>query len=75
MDEKLHRSSTVRMGIRVVQRAFAPPSPNSYIPGGPGRTNKERAKQNKKNLLFNCKSSPMPLKCARGQEGSYYPFR
>ncbi|XP_067006688.2 phosrestin-2 [Anabrus simplex] len=28
-DEKLHRRSTVRMGIRVVQRAAAPPAPSS----------------------------------------------
>nr|XP_022900027.1 phosrestin-2-like [Onthophagus taurus] len=32
IEEKLQRRATVRMGIRVVQRAFAPPSPYLYSP-------------------------------------------
>ncbi|XP_050293453.1 arrestin homolog [Anthonomus grandis grandis] len=58
MDEKLHKRATVRMGIRVVQRAFAPPSPYRYVPGA-GRTTKEQAKLNKKALLYGCKSAPL----------------
>ncbi|KAF7266250.1 hypothetical protein GWI33_020404 [Rhynchophorus ferrugineus] len=58
IDEKLHKRTTVRMGIRVVQRAFAPPSPYRYVPGG-GRTTKEQAKLNRKALLFGCKSAPL----------------
>ncbi|KAH1005435.1 hypothetical protein HUJ04_006425, partial [Dendroctonus ponderosae] len=57
IDEKLHKRTTVRMGIRVVQRAFAPPSPYQYVPGG-GKTSKEQAKMNRKALLFGCKSEP-----------------
>lgn len=49
------------MGIRVVQRAFAPPSPYLYVPGGSGKTCKERAKQNRKILLFGCKSAPLDV--------------
>ncbi|XP_030764416.1 arrestin homolog [Sitophilus oryzae] len=59
MDEKLHKRTTVRMGIRVVQRAFAPPSPYRYVPGYGGRTTKEQAKFNRKALLFGCKSAPL----------------
>lgn len=58
IDEKLHKRTTVRMGIRVVQRAFAPPSPYRYVPGG-GKTTKEQAKMNRKALLFGCKSAPL----------------
>ncbi|CAH1990547.1 unnamed protein product [Acanthoscelides obtectus] len=50
------------MGIRVVQRAFAPPSPNLYVPGGTGKTCREKAKMNKKTLLFGCKSVPVQIK-------------
>ncbi|XP_044757226.1 arrestin homolog isoform X2 [Coccinella septempunctata] len=50
-DEKFHRRGTVRMGIRVVQRAFAPPSPYEYIPGGSQKTNRDRAKEHRKALL------------------------
>nr|CAI5840062.1 unnamed protein product [Callosobruchus analis] len=50
------------MGIRVVQRAFAPPSPNLYVPGGTGKTCREKAKLNKKTLLFGCKSVPVQIK-------------
>ncbi|CAG9766760.1 unnamed protein product [Ceutorhynchus assimilis] len=56
IDEKLHKRTTVRMGIRVVQRAFAPPSPYRYVPGG-GKTTKEQAKMNRKALLYGCKSA------------------
>lgn len=58
MEEKLHKRTTVRMGIRVVQRAFAPPSPYRYSPGT-GKTSKEQAKINRKALLFGCKSAPI----------------
>ncbi|XP_017771215.1 PREDICTED: arrestin homolog isoform X2 [Nicrophorus vespilloides] len=52
-DEKFHRKTTVRMGIRVVQRVFAPPSPYGYDPmasttSGSGKT-----------TLFGCKSAPL----------------
>lgn len=67
-DEKLHRRSTVRMGIRVVQRAFAPPSPHRYIPGGPRKTCRERVKQNKK-ILFGSKSVPMEIKYDTTEQG------
>nr|CAH7722668.1 unnamed protein product [Callosobruchus chinensis] len=50
------------MGIRVVQRAFAPPSPDLYVPGGTGKTCREKAKLNKKTLLFGCKSVPVQIK-------------
>ncbi|KAK9874866.1 hypothetical protein WA026_005681 [Henosepilachna vigintioctopunctata] len=50
-DEKFHRRATVRMGIRVVQRAFAPPSPQHYVPGGIQKTNRDRAKEHRKALL------------------------
>ncbi|CAH0559664.1 unnamed protein product [Brassicogethes aeneus] len=66
-DEKLHRRTTVRMGIRVVQRAYAPPSPYLYVPGGGGKTGKEKAKQNKKALLFGCKSSPLESQFPRDE--------
>ncbi|XP_045469332.1 beta-arrestin-2-like isoform X2 [Harmonia axyridis] len=50
-DEKFHKRATVRMGIRVVQRAFAPPSPYQYVPGGLQKTNRDRAKEHRKALL------------------------
>ncbi|XP_023311892.1 uncharacterized protein LOC108913808 isoform X1 [Anoplophora glabripennis] len=67
-DEKLHRRTTVRMGIRVVQRAFAPPSPHMYVPGGGGSTCKERAKQNMKALLSGCKSAPLEATFTKGEQ-------
>ncbi|XP_076259254.1 phosrestin-2 isoform X2 [Rhynchophorus ferrugineus] len=67
IDEKLHKRTTVRMGIRVVQRAFAPPSPYRYVPGG-GRTTKEQAKLNRKALLFGCKSAPLDNRFFTSQE-------
>lgn len=53
------------MGIRVVQRAFAPPSPYLYNPGGKCTTittsaTKERHKH--KITLFGCKSAPLESK-------------
>ncbi|KAL1490953.1 hypothetical protein ABEB36_011621 [Hypothenemus hampei] len=69
IDEKLHKRTTVRMGIRVVQRAFAPPSPYRYVPGG-GKTTKEQAKINKKVLLFGCKSAPLGNRFFNPQGGS-----
>nr|XP_023024916.1 uncharacterized protein LOC111512985 [Leptinotarsa decemlineata] len=59
VDEKLHRRSTVRMGIRVVQRAFAPPAPEMYDPGSTGRKRRDKSKQNRKSLLFGCRSAPL----------------
>ncbi|XP_066246741.1 arrestin homolog [Euwallacea similis] len=67
IDEKLHKRTTVRMGIRVVQRAFAPPSPYRYVPGG-GKTSKEQAKINRKALLFGCKSAPLDNRFFTHQE-------
>lgn len=57
------------MGIRVVQRAFAPPSPYLYNPGGEGRTCKEKAKQNMKALLSGCKSAPLEATFTKGEQG------
>lgn len=48
------------MGIRVVQRAFAPPSPHLYNPGGTNGTTKDRNKH--KITLFGCKSAPLESK-------------
>ncbi|ENN81962.1 hypothetical protein YQE_01673, partial [Dendroctonus ponderosae] len=67
IDEKLHKRTTVRMGIRVVQRAFAPPSPYQYVPGG-GKTSKEQAKMNRKALLFGCKSEPFQNRLLTNQD-------
>ncbi|KAG5869613.1 hypothetical protein JTB14_031792 [Gonioctena quinquepunctata] len=67
-DEKLHRRSTVRMGIRVVQRAFAPPAPDMYVPGGHGRTCREKAKENRKALLFGCKSAPVDVNLTKNSQ-------
>ncbi|XP_060526182.1 phosrestin-2-like isoform X2 [Cylas formicarius] len=62
-DEGHQKRAMIRMGIRVVQRAFAPPSPKHYAPGA-GRTTKEQAKQNRKALLYGCRSAPLELKFA-----------
>lgn len=61
-DEKLHRRTTVRMGIRVVQRALAPPSPRQFNLSGPSAfSTKDRSKRK----TFGCKfgqefKSPVP---------------
>nr|XP_015839691.1 PREDICTED: arrestin homolog isoform X2 [Tribolium castaneum] len=60
-DEKFHRKATVRMGIRVVQRAYAPPSPHLYNPRHLSRS------QNKK-TLFGCKSAPLDVKFPKEQQ-------
>lgn len=60
-DEKFHRKATVRMGIRVVQRAYAPPSPHLYNPSNLSRS------QNKK-TLFGCKSAPLDVKFPKEQQ-------
>ncbi|XP_072386467.1 arrestin homolog [Diabrotica undecimpunctata] len=70
VDEKLLRRSTIRMGIRVVQRAFAPPSPHLYVPGGSGKTGRERAKHNRKALLFGLKTTPMDVTCPKSEKES-----
>ncbi|CAG9856235.1 unnamed protein product [Phyllotreta striolata] len=70
VDEKLHRRSTIRMGIRVVQRAFAPPSPHMYVPGGASRTCRDRAKQHRKALLFGIKSAPLDTRCPKSEKES-----
>lgn len=63
------------MGIRVVQRAYAPPSPYQYIPGGSQKTKRESAKEHRKALLggslevkFTPRESPCisPKKCSEG---------
>ncbi|KAK5650679.1 hypothetical protein RI129_001708 [Pyrocoelia pectoralis] len=60
LDEKLHRRTTVRMGIRVVQRAAAPPSPYLFNPAGTGQNlPKQRNKNGHKIPLFACKSVPL----------------
>lgn len=62
VDEKLHRRTTVRMGIRVVQRALAPPSPRQFNLSGPSAfSTKDRSKRK----TFGCKfgqefKSPVP---------------
>lgn len=56
-DEKLHRRTTVRMGIRVVQRAIAPPCPSLY---NPQIGEKDRSKS--KITLFGCRSAPVESK-------------
>lgn len=61
-DEKLHRRTTVRMGIRVVQRAYAPPSPHMYVPGGGARTNKVNNEKHYNLIITNymvCHKSPI----------------
>ncbi|KRT78471.1 hypothetical protein AMK59_7670, partial [Oryctes borbonicus] len=60
IDEKIHRRTTVKMGIRVIQRAFAPPSPYLYSPGGPMPSSRERCKQ--KITLFACQTTPLETK-------------
>lgn len=68
-DEKLHRRTTVRMGIRVVQRAVAPPSPYLFNPGVKSVPVKER--QNKHKItLFGCKSAPLESKCVKESSSS-----
>ncbi|GJQ72588.1 hypothetical protein Trydic_g1253 [Trypoxylus dichotomus] len=57
IDEKIHRRTTVRMGIRVIQRAFAPPSPYLYSPGGPMPSSRDKYKQ--KITLFGCQTTPL----------------
>lgn len=57
IDEKIHRRTTVRMGIRVIQRAFAPPSPYVYSPGAAIPSSKDRYKQ--KITLFGSQTAPM----------------
>lgn len=57
------------MGIRVVQRAFAPPSPHLYVPGGPVESNKKKSKQNIKTHLSSYKSSLLDLKCPSDKKG------
>ncbi|KAF2894352.1 hypothetical protein ILUMI_11830 [Ignelater luminosus] len=59
LDEKLHRRTTVRMGIRVVQRAAAPPSPYLFNPTGTQNVSKQRSKNGHKIPLFSCKSAPL----------------
>ncbi|XP_031334631.1 phosrestin-1-like [Photinus pyralis] len=60
LDEKLHRRTTVRMGIRVVQRAAAPPSPYIFNPANIGQhLPKQRSKNGHKIPLFACKSVPL----------------
>lgn len=63
LDEKIHRRTTVRMGIRVVQRAAAPPSPCLYNPSGGTHHQQNLPKQRNKNghktALFSCKSAPL----------------
>ncbi|KAF5270285.1 hypothetical protein FQA39_LY08396 [Lamprigera yunnana] len=61
LEEKLHRRTTVRMGIRVVQRAAAPPSPLFFNPSGtiPNLSKQQRNKNGHKILLFACKSVPL----------------
>ncbi|KAK4883485.1 hypothetical protein RN001_006804 [Aquatica leii] len=61
LDEKLHRRTTVRMGIRVVQRAAAPPSPYLFNPSGttPTLSKQQRNKNGHKIPLFTCKSAPL----------------
>lgn len=54
VDEKLHRRTTVRMGIRVVQRALAPPSPRQFNITGPS--------------AFSSKRNKTPSSCKFGQE-------
>ncbi|XP_057659068.1 arrestin homolog isoform X1 [Diorhabda carinulata] len=71
VDEKLHRRSTIRMGIRVVQRAYPPPSPHMYVPGGGGRTCKERARQHRRALLFSYKNTWLDTTtCAKSEKDS-----
>lgn len=74
-DEKLHRRSTVRMGIKVIQRAFAPPSPYFYVPGALSRISKGTSKQNKKTLLFNCRSRSRDQKYINEKTGTEYCFK
>lgn len=52
------------MGIRVVQRAFAPPSPYLYNPGGKCTTITSSVKERHKHkiTLFGCKSAPLESK-------------
>lgn len=68
-DEKLHRRTTVRMGIRVVQRAYPPPSPTLFNIEGPSAFGPKDRSKNRK--MFGCRmgqemKSPMQEKPVTG---------
>ncbi|CAH1153921.1 unnamed protein product [Phaedon cochleariae] len=56
------------MGIRVVQRAFAPPSPDMYAPGIAKKSCRGKDKQHRKALLFGCRSAPLETKYSENEQ-------